>query len=197
MPGTVLFYISYVMLWVLIVFHTFILLETVRRIATGQISNSASVPLGESDLLETGTLAPSFEALEVTTRQVIRSESFRGESVILAFVAPGCTVCEETAEELIDFHHRSKIRTVAVCQGTSSACAKLASRSFSDIQVLSDQENVIAKGFRVKRTPVTVLLDGEGRVQRYGAPRSVTKLDLNEWFGVNDDMLQRSQIPTH
>lgn len=184
MPNTALFLTSYFALWMLILFHTLILLEVVRRVARGHVPSGEIDPIGQTDLLRTGTQAPNFEAPELPSRQRVRSESWQGQSTMLVFMAPECPTCRETAHELIELRRQANAHVVVLCRGEVSACKQFADMYLPDVQVLLDEAGTIAQDFRIKRTPTAVHLDEKGRILRYGFPRSVARLGLDEWLGL-------------
>lgn len=186
MSSTWLFYTSYIALWVLVAFHTLVLLELVPRIETIRARGAEGDPLpmeDGSDLLVTGDAAPTIQAPELPTMRIVNSRSWLGEPSLLVFVSPSCTGCVEIADELRATRGQSSRRLVAVCRGEPSQCAQFAETYLPGIQVLIDETGEIAKQFRVHRTPTAVSLDDKLRVLRYGFPRSVTRLGLADWIG--------------
>ncbi len=181
MPDNTFFYVSYAALWLIVAFQTIVLLEVVRRLATGQIANEA-VPPGSADLLRTGTPAPLFEALDLRTKAVVRSEVLQGKPAILVFVAPGCQACHLVSDEITGFGRDPGVQVAAICHGTSSECYEFAEEYLSTIPVLLDEAGSITDQFHVSGTPTAVMLDKKGRVLRYGVPQSAVRLGLVDWL---------------
>lgn len=123
-----LFYASYIGLWALILFHTLVLLDLVRRIAAGPVPDSGSTLIGKSNFLPTGAPAPVFEAPEVASGRIVSSEIWRGQSTILVFMAPGCPTCEETIPEVRNLHRQSTARVIVICRGAVSQCKQFVAR---------------------------------------------------------------------
>lgn len=194
MLDTELFYVSYIALWALVIFHTLVLLEVVRRMGAGSEGVGGQVlPAEEGNLLESGTKAPTFETPEVLSGIVIRSEALQGQPTLLVFVAPHCPACKDVAEELEAFCRRVKARLVALCQGRAEDCARLAKDHLPGILVLLDESGAIANSFRVTWTPTAVLLDNQWRVLRYGVPQFVHRLSLSEWVMPGEDQMGSTQ----
>lgn len=182
-----LFYASYIGLWALILFHTLVLLDLVRRIAAGPVPDSGSTLIGKSNFLPTGAPAPVFEAPEVASGRIVSSEIWRGQSTILVFMAPGCPTCEETIPEVRNLHRQSTARVIVICRGAVSQCKQFVESNLSDIPVLLDETGTITKQFRVERTPTAVLMDEGALILRYGFPHSVARLGLIEWLGPQEE----------
>lgn len=194
MLDTWLFYVSYIALWALVIFHTLVLLEVMRQMGTGlEGAEGQAFPAGEGNLLEIGTKAPTFETPEVLSGMVIRSEALQGQPTLLVFVAPRCPACKDVAEELEAFRRRVKARLVALCQGTAEDCARLAKDHLPGILTLLDESGAVANSFQVKWTPTAVLLDNQWRVLRYGVPQFVHRLSLSEWVMPGEDQMGSTQ----
>src|SRR5947209_20136478 len=88
------FWVSFGLLWVIVLFQGAVLLEVVQKLAESRSAGSAG-PIG-ADPLPPGTLAPVFEAPLADNGSVLDSRSLVGRRVLLAFTSPGCPSCEAT-----------------------------------------------------------------------------------------------------
>lgn len=180
MPDTALFWASYAALWVLVIFQALVLLEVVRQLG---LRRGAEEPTSnkEHDLLPTGTVVPEFTAPDARNGLTVTSANWHGEPVVLVFVSPTCEACRLVADELADFRRSLRARVVVLCHGASAECAEYAAAHFPEVTVLVDERGAIAGQFLVRHTPTAVLLDGNGRVLRYGTPRATPRLNLAQW----------------
>ncbi|GEM_PF-3790411 len=178
---------SSILLWLLVLFHTLILLELVRRNGRAVPQRSSDNAIGKSDLLPAGSPAPAFEALDLRSRRTMPSTTWHGRAALLVFMATGCPTCEDTADDVVDFQKRAAAELVVLCQGEESGCTRFAEEHLPKLTVLSDTSGAIAALFHVKRTPTAVLVDHKWRVLKYGFPKSVTRLELPGWVGLTGD----------
>ena len=190
MPDSMLFYVSHIALWILVGFQSLVLLELVRRLGSGGVSAKELEPTEGEELLGTGTPAPSFEAPILPNMQLMKSEAWYGRPLMLVFTTPKCSGCVEVADELIDMHLNSDRQLVVFCVGESSGCVTFAETYLPGVSVLLDEKGMMAKEFRVTRTPTVIMIDEDAQIARYGFPRSVTRLQLNELLGVKSDKSQ-------
>jgi peroxiredoxin len=187
MPDSTLFYVSYIALWILVVFQTLILLELVRRSGSTRASSEAEGPTGEkTDFLEGGSPAPIFEAPDVASGKLFNSRELLGQRALLVFISPGCGTCESVASELVEFSAKSSMRMLALCSGPEAQCAQFVQQHLPAIQALVDRDGGISNQFGIKRVPTAVQIDADGNVLQYGIPRPATRLDLAEWVGAKD-----------
>lgn len=187
MPDSTLFYVSYIALWILVVFQTLVLLELVRRSGSTQAASSTERVTGEkTDFLEGGAPAPHFEAPDVASGKLFNSRELLGQFALLVFISPGCGTCESVADELVEFSANRSMRLMAICSGPDAQCAQFVQQHLPAIQTLVDRDGSIANQFRIKRVPTAVQIDADGNVLQYGVPRSVARLNLAEWVGPKD-----------
>jgi len=187
MPDSTLFYLSYIALWILVIFQTLILLELVRRSGSTRVSAEAEGSIGEkTDFLEGGAPAPIFEAPDLASGKLFNSRELLGQFALLVFISPGCGTCESVADELVEFSANRSMRLLAVCSGPEAQCAQFVQQHLPAIQALVDRDGEVSNRFRIKRVPTAVQIDADGNVLQYGVPRSVTRLGLAEWVGPKD-----------
>lgn len=181
MPGAPVFQVSYFALWLLVLCQSLVLLEMVRRSATQRQSETGNVEDSSIDqLLPTGALLPAFEAQDLETESRVSHSALQGSQTLMVFVTPTCTTCHQLAGELLEFGQRTNARLAVVCQGELSACAAVANTSFPGAMALHD-DGSIALSFRIRRTPTAVLVDAEGRILKYGFPKSELHMELGDF----------------
>lgn len=176
MPDNPLFLISYLALWLLVSFQTLVLLELVRRSASGR-GGAASEDEG-ADLLKTGTPAPPFEAKEVLTGRPVTSAEYAGRPTLLLFVSPGCAVCERVTQQVLVIKEQLQAQVLVVCMAGTPACEPYATEYREAFTTVYDRDHVIARSFKIKQAPTAVVINGYGLIERYGAPHTVSHLDF-------------------
>lgn len=176
-----LFLLSYLALWALVIFQTLVLLELVRQDRHPAATTTASPDdnaLG--DMLVSGSVAPEFEGRDIASGTVVHSSSLRGRPLALIFVSPTCSSCEAIAGELAAYQRRSGAQLVLLCRGGLGDCTGFVRSHFADTLALQDEDGAAAKRYKVISTPTAVLLDGQGRILRYGFPRPKLQLGLED-----------------
>jgi peroxiredoxin len=163
-----LFWVSFGLLWLVVLFQGAALIEVVRRLAANP-QWPAPDSIG-ADPLPMGTAAPVFEAPVVNNGSVLGSESFRGRRTLLAFTSPGCGTCEATFGTTLAAAENLNAETVLICNGPRDQCRDFAHRIFPGGVAIWDRDGHIGTSFRVYSTPVSVVLDEQWRVMKYGAP---------------------------
>lgn len=173
MPTVVLFYASYAGLWVLVLFHTLVLLGLVhQQRAEGQLALGLVTQGVGNGLLPIGTPAPVFTAPEVHTGRGIDSTTWRGRVTILVFVSSTCVHCQRVADELAQLNRSLDAQLILLCRGDAMLCSEFVTAHFPGILALLDGDGAIGKQFMVEGTPTVVVLDGDGRILRYGFPHA-------------------------
>lgn len=175
MDSTTLFYVTYAVLWVLVIFQALTLIEMVRQREVSNGSADTRFQAEKMGLLPTGTLTKAFEAPELGTGRLVQSQSWLGQPTLLVFVSPTCRYCELVANEVVDMHWKHNVRLVAVCKGERDLCLAFTTAHLPDVLALHDESGAIDRQFEVKGTPTALLLDHEGRVLRYGLPHSTSR----------------------
>jgi peroxiredoxin len=178
MPGLTAFWVSYAALWMLILFHTLVLLELVRR-SSQQPMGSHGARIGKTTTyLESGTVAPILDATDARTGETVSTSLLRGRHAVLFFTTSGCPACKAAVSEIEDFRKGVGAHLILVCHGDASECVTFASEHLPDAYTLLDGEGVIGDRFGVNEVPMAVLLDEEWRVLRYGHPQPDTETEM-------------------
>lgn len=174
-----LFYLSYGLLWVLVLFQSLVLLELVRRAATGTKESGVLHHLAAQDVSPLkGAPAPTLTAPDASTGVAVSSASLFAQRTLLVFVAPNCSGCEAVAGEVEGFRSRRGAQLALMCQGTEEECETWARDHFSGGRVLVDRGGHIAGLFKISSTPSAVLVESGGQTLRYGLPKSVVQVSL-------------------
>ncbi len=175
MLGDAVFLITYVGLWLLVVLQSLVLIELVRRVNGGRVSPQTNATQDEPErLLSTGTLAPRFKAVEITSTATVDSETLLGRPVTLVFVGANCSACAKVTDELVERHrspNQERDQVVVICMGKSPDCKSFVDNYLPGVPTLWDQDLEIARQFKVKQTPTLIQLDPTWRVLRYGVPQ--------------------------
>jgi thiol-disulfide isomerase/thioredoxin len=171
-----IFLISYLALWLLVIFQTLVLLELVRRVASGRVSAASEEEA--ADMLETGTPAPIFDAKEVLTGRPVRSAEYAGRPTLLLFVSPGCAVCDRVTQQVLVIKEQLQAQLLVVCMAEAPACEPYATEYRVAFTTVYDRDHAIARSFKIKQVPTAVVVNRYGLIERYGAPHTVSHLDF-------------------
>ncbi|MDP2324654.1 MAG: TlpA disulfide reductase family protein [Gammaproteobacteria bacterium] len=113
-----------------------------------------------------GQPAPDF-ALKSTAGKNLRLSEWRGEVVLLSFVAGWCGRCTDQLEQLEKLQHQYQgrgVQVVAVNIDRDSQFGRDAA-SRRNLLVLHDSEQAVARQYELSDLPLTVLVDAHGNVR--------------------------------
>ncbi len=169
--------VSYVALWVLVVFQGLLLLGMVRAVAELSASGRRSGRLGVPNTARLGTgqpspgaltgeRAPHFNAVDALGGRV-DSASFDGQPRLLVFVAPSCPSCQEVWSDIEAVSAEYQATVVLVCVARAQPCRQFAEQHELARPLLVDGEAVLATAFGISITPTAVLITADNVVGPY------------------------------
>jgi len=164
-----IFYVSYVALWLVVVFQSLVLLGLVRTVYRSGAASAPELSATSSGRL-IGHQAPEFSAVDVSGAP-FDNGSLAGRMSALLFVTPDCTSCMATLEEVAALRHKVDGNLVVVCRAGSAECARLRETyHLHDVPVVVDEAREISQLFDVQGSPTAVLIGATGLVRSYGQP---------------------------
>ena len=164
------FYVSYGLLWALLLFQSMLLLGLTQKVYRLPGARPAEAPQLPSSGALSGQPMPSFAAADLSGRE-IESHEFLGQATTIIFVSPSCSSCAVTLDELAVLSDRANGSVLVVCRSSPARCQRIRELYGIDVPVVSDTEFRISRLFGVTTVPTAVIVDDEGIVQRYGHPR--------------------------
>jgi peroxiredoxin len=170
------FYVSYIALWILVVFQAFVIVGLVRSV----YRNAQRLPRGiaADEGLRSGEPAPEFFATDIHGH-TIGTADLEGRQTALLFVSPSCSGCAVTLQELEALRQKAGGHVVVVCQGDDAACRELSDRYRVSDPFVVDADRAISESFRVSGIPTAALVDDHARIVTYGHPDTVG-IDVND-----------------
>jgi peroxiredoxin len=162
------FYISYAALWALVIFQSLVLLGVVRTIYRANTRPVPQTPPSSNGQL-IGQPLPKFDALDVFGAPIDDS-SLVGRLSALLFVAPDCSTCIASLDEVDALKLKANGSVVVVCRAGQDECRKLSETYGLEVPVIVDEDRRISELFGVQVTPTAVLVGRSGRIQTYGHP---------------------------
>lgn len=110
--------------------------------------------------------APDF-ALKNVAGENLRLSEWRGEVVVLAFWADWCGRCSDQLQELNRLQKQYGARGVRVVTVNIDSDARPArdAAARSDVLVLHDADQTVARQYELSNLPLTVLVDAHGKVR--------------------------------
>ena len=168
---TLLFIISQVVLWLLVLFLGFLLLGTLRTLGLlnwrlDQLQAVTPSRLGR-DGLKPGKMAPDFTLPAVAGGEVSLHE-FARQKVLLVFVQGGCSPCHEVVPELNKRSRKGEGTMLVVFNGAVETARQWAAEVRAEFPVLSQQRFAVSKRYQVFATPFAFLIDEAGVIQSKG-----------------------------
>jgi peroxiredoxin len=171
------FTFSYIALWGLVLFQTFLLLGVVRAVAQLQRRGSGSAAIdGAREVSLHGQEAPEFVATDIVGNRIEGSE-YAGRPRALLFVSPDCRSCSITLAEMAALEWKAEGTVIVVCEASASECRVLATKYGLGVPVIVDQDRDLMALFGVSSVPTAVLIGEDDRVQSYGEPMRGEELE--------------------
>jgi methylamine dehydrogenase accessory protein MauD len=162
------FYLSYAVLWALVILLSFVLLGLVRAVYRLQHEAQAG-SLARTNGHMRGRQAPAFSGIGVSGEQ-IQSSDFAGRLTGLLFVGPDCGACEMTLNDLDALKTKTQQNLVVVCRGEQDECNDLSDSYRLTSEVVVDRDLAISDLFEITSVPTAVLIGEDGRIRSYGHP---------------------------
>ncbi len=172
------FFVSYVLLWVLLVVLFLLVFATIRqiglihrRIAPAQGARMAAQGPG------LGEIAPPLGERDLSGDAVTLGH-VDGKKTLLVFVSATCVACDEVAPAVgsIARSERATTRTIVVNDGSKDqAAAFVAKHDLRDIPMIASQ--TLTEQYGVSGSPFALLIDERGRVQTKGVVNGFDQLE--------------------
>jgi len=171
------FVLSYLALWVVVVFQGLVLLRVLRalgkvspstRASAGPVATNA-VRLGAGQPTPgalTGQPAPHFTVDDAAGDRV-DSAAYDGQRRLMVFVAPTCPTCADLYADLEGLSAEYRATVVLACIARPQPCRQLAEQHELTCPLLVDSDAVLAKLFGISMTPTAVLIDADNIVGSY------------------------------
>lgn len=152
------FWISYALVWALLVFNTVILGLLVKRLA-GRME-------GASVGLEVGAEVPAMAGKLIDGHDEVVLELSEQGPALVVFLATACAPCREVrgiVREVAEVRE-GEATVVVCCMGKEGEVRDFAGELGGRATVLADQNGEMAAAWRVFRQPTAMGVDEEGRL---------------------------------
>lgn len=182
-----MFYLSYAVLWLLVVFQSLVLLGLARAVyRTNNLAGNAVAP-HPSNWRLIGQPVPRFSAYDISGTLIDETALAKRVSALL-FVAPDCTSCTATLDELEALRFKAAGTVVVICRAGREECKRLREvYNLDEVPIVVDEDRRMSELFDVHVAPTAVLIGADGHIQTYGHPART---------GEFADMLAHSEAPT-
>lgn len=159
------FQVSYLLLWVLVIFQGLILLGLVNR----SVRTYPATDDKPENLI--GRAAPGFTA-PTTDGSLAKFASGPGSKRSLLFLSTDCSACVLvlTTPQIDLVRSKGGGNLTVVCRSPKAECEKLARTYLSGSSVVVDRDLRISQLYGVERVPTAVLVNENGVVTSYGHP---------------------------
>ncbi|HKY55673.1 MAG TPA: redoxin domain-containing protein [Anaerolineales bacterium] len=159
---SIIFYLSFAALWILVILHSLILLRVVRIVYQLQQTASSSGKLS-------GKEAPDFTSVDLSG-VAISSTDFLGHLTLLLFVSPSCQSCMTTLEDMEYLNYKAQGNVIVICRAGREDCARLAEQYKVTVPVVADEDDDISRLYAISSVPTAILINADRRIQSYGRP---------------------------
>ncbi len=174
---SILWFLSSIVLWVIVLFLGFLLLGTLRSLGflswrLEQLEATTPKRLGR-DGLKPGKRAPDF-TLPSASGQEVSLHEFAGRKVLLVFTQSGCSPCKKIVPELNRLAAVGRIanpshpQVLVVNNGDLEATRQWSAEVAAHFPVLAQTQFSISKKYDVFATPFAFLIDEKGAIASKG-----------------------------
>ncbi len=173
--------VSYVALWLLVLFLGFLLLGALRALGLlrwqlEQLQATTPSRLGR-DGLRLGKKAPGFRLPNGDGKEVSLDE-FVGRKVLLVFTQSGCSPCKAIVPELNRLAQRGTHQVLVVNNAAPDKTRAWASEVAARFPVLAQENHALSKRFQAFATPFAFLIDEQGIITSKGLAGSRQHLNF-------------------
>jgi methylamine dehydrogenase accessory protein MauD len=168
---SLLWLISYLALWLLVLMLGFLLIGTLRALGLlrwrlDQFEATTPSRLGRNGL-KPGKKAPEFSLPGVTGGEV-NLHDFAGRKLLLAFMQPGCGPCHGITPELNRLQDAGEVQVVVVQNGDVETVRKWEDKHRPRFPVAVQERLSLSKRYEVFATPFAFLIDERGVIASRG-----------------------------
>jgi methylamine dehydrogenase accessory protein MauD len=163
--------VSYVALWLVVLFLAFLLLGALRALGLlrwrlEQLEATTPSRTGRGGL-KPGKRAPDF-TLPCVAGGEVSLHDFAGRRVFLVFTQSGCKPCHKVAPELNRLHDAGNVQVLVVNNGEAEATQNWAAEVKARFPVLRQQQFSVSKRYEMYATPFAFLIDERGVIASKG-----------------------------
>jgi methylamine dehydrogenase accessory protein MauD len=163
--------ISYFVLWGLVLLLGFLLFGTLRTLAVqgwrlDQLEATMPSRVGRSGL-KPGRKAPNFMLPTVEGREVSLGD-YRGHTVLLVFVQPGCGPCSSVVPALNRVEASGEAQVLAINKADPEQARRWVEDTGATFPVLVQQNLDVSKRYEMLATPFGFLIDEHGVIASAG-----------------------------
>lgn len=175
---------TYVVLWVLALSMAVVLIGVARQVALLHTRLGSRGSVFDRDVygLPRGVTAPlGLEGKEAVTGHPTRLDSFRGRELVLVFVRPSCTPCDELVTELraSNFIELQPTLVITFPDTVGNEISFIGDQAIdSKLIEIIDTEGEIAREFAVELVPFVYLIDSTGRVAARGIANTASQIEV-------------------
>jgi methylamine dehydrogenase accessory protein MauD len=166
-----LWMVSYLLLWVVVLFLGFLLLGALRALGLLRwrlVQLEAITPsrVGRSGL-KPGKKAPDF-TLPCVSGGEVSLHDFAGRRVFLVFTQSGCKPCHRIVPELNRLQRGGEVQVLVVNNGEMEASRQWAAEARVNFPVLVQEHFSVSKRYEMYATPFAFLTDEQGVIASKG-----------------------------
>ena len=163
--------LSYVILWLVLLFLGFLLLGALRALALlrwrlEQLEAITPTRVGRGGL-KPGKKAPDFTLPSVAGDEVSLHD-FAGRKVFLVFTQSGCKPCHRIVPELNRLQRGGDVQVLVVNNGEPEETQRWADEAHAAFPVLAQQQFAVSKRYEMYATPFAFQIDERGVIASKG-----------------------------
>jgi methylamine dehydrogenase accessory protein MauD len=173
--------LSYVALWLVVLWLGFLLLGALRALGLlrwrlEQLEATTPTRTGRGGL-KPGKKAPDF-TLPCVSGGEVSLHDFAGRRVFLVFTMSGCKPCHRIIPELNKLQRRGEVQVLVVNNGELGATRQWADEAGVGFPALAQQQFSVSRRYEMYATPFAFLIDERGVIASKGIINSGQHIDF-------------------
>ncbi len=166
MDFSLAFFVSYALLWFLVICLALIVVALVRTLAAIRLEGAGASGNGDP----VGETVPEFKGIDIRGAP-FDSRDLAGRARAFLFVSTTCRSCITTLDELRALKTKAGGAVVVICRDRRQDCIQLLGDDEIEARVVVDEEHAISDLFGISSVPTAVLVDRNDTIERYGYPK--------------------------
>jgi methylamine dehydrogenase accessory protein MauD len=173
--------VSYLVLWLMVLFLAFLLLGALRALGVlkwqlEQLQATTPSRLGR-DGLRIGKKAPAFSLPDTNGKEVTLAD-YGGRKLLLVFTQSGCGPCKAIVPELNRLAQRGSHQVLVVNNAAPDKTRAWASEVDARFPVLAQENYAVSKRYQAFATPFAFVIDEKGIITSKGLAGSKQHLNF-------------------
>ncbi|MDQ0256828.1 thiol-disulfide isomerase/thioredoxin [Evansella vedderi] len=168
---------SVILLWVLTLFHSFLLLLLFRQFGEVYLSSGDGI---SRDGLAIEDSIPKYTVFSISQKKEVSLEELVTKPSVILFLSPNCKPCQEmiTDWNYTEAEYKGRINFITIIVGEEKKLRSMLNKNVIGGEILWDKNKELFYLFKVRVTPFAFVVDEYGGVKDKGLCGRKEQLEL-------------------